>query len=1383
MRNALRVFNNRIWGGITTVWFTLMLIVVLVFPIIAATDLSSTVGVSGLTVSDNGEKAWSASAGGASWSGKTSESCVGTSTVKTPQSGELVLTNDSGSEMVLSFTCTFTNSKGNGTVKIDGAAVSSGYKFNKSLDYKQFVTISVQSAASTKDAETSVTLSNIKLEVQQVTTTFKPASANGSYAVDGVPVTASTEQKKESTHKYTLTATPQVNYQLEGWYFNGKKHSEVAKTLTDISFNEDTTVEVKFVVDPLYSIFQKDAELGGNIGEYINVDTVYVHNKLGSYHTTHGDLTVNNAYGPSYCFADPAWSVSGNAIVSGASGVAESDVATESGRCNAAAFLYSDIIRIQCLKSCVISFDATMAASSMDELEGNASGVYLYAWATDNAAGNAGSIMANGTALIDGHYESSGNCSAEIALNEGEYLYLYSWGSTMKSETQYLIFSGVFITDNYSYSSQLSNFVVSPAAASSTLEIGNYDNTGALLQSGSVIVNGTNTSLTTGNFNTTVQQGSTYTLHPGTAPAGYTFIGWDIDGERDYVNAECTLTLTTESVKVKALYVPAMTIAAAGTNGYGDATYTLGSNTYLTGQNPYYVARNAATTEFYYDLKTAFASTDVVVLLAGHTVNGDVVIPEEKALVVPYGLADDGITNDTPDQTDQTVSISNYCVLTVNGNLTVNGKLVVNGLQTGVSTLSGRPSGGIGCLVLNEPGVITVNGTLYAYGLVRSKIDVAPTAVVHELAEFTDRRGILAIKEIVGKTNDYKLMPFSHFNIESIEGEVTYNAGAKLYAHFSMLLEGNTVNTHGVATLIGDTESNGFLVLADGTLTKYYDFSTKQMVWRTNSGSSAYTGNMSFYFSYSYGGYSQDMTLNTQDFYFPLDQANALEVGGDFTFNSNFKFLPGSRLTVTESGHCTIKSGVDVVLYRKNDYDTRGTVDNVNYGGYSIVGFPVWGVTYPLGGYTGAFKGIADLESASLTVDGLMTVNGGLFVTNDLISETNQGIEKYVITEADGSTTEKDRKEYNQSFFVKYDNGYNILKGTGQIDVSEARSTTTEIYEAMSLAGSNTVAYDPVGVVTVKGLIPTAEANIPERYQSVSGVVKGVINKNGMNVWCSHVFTNSETCDNGCGALAPAAWINGSTITYYGTLADAVNSYNGSGYIQMNADTTESVVGDANAKKDIYLDLNGQVVTVTSFYVKNLYGMDTATNAFGQVAANQTYSYGSLNGTVDGTVLDHHQYRGTGKYYATSFDGKSSYSFHRFDLGVKNYSFYGSGNTGVLEFNMEVKGDALALAEIRKTGVNLSNGNNWYTTKETAYTGHISGLTTTADFTTPITVRAAIMMNDTASANTNGTVILGNRTGYFADGISFKTAMLAVMNDQNKAQFEQFATSNGFQLQ
>lgn len=1210
-------------------------------------------------------------------------------------SSTLTITNASSDISLLTFSYTAPTSSGTLTFSHESDAASNG-AYRAMLNPGDSVSVTLATISSTEITRktsqtqyiTTVKLTDIKLESlnRDISVTLAPAT-NGSYTakVGGTALKVGETYSKPATTEYTFTcgaAAP--NYVFDGWYINGSLES--TKRTYTTAFPGNCTVEARFVEDPLFSIAQM-SDAGADKSAYVEVNSSYSHSEKGSYHTNVGDTNVNNSYGAHTYFPYSTWSAVNGSLQSSESGTATGDSQTQPGYSQAVASLYSDIIRVKCKENCIITFDSSMNAQSVSISNSNGSsddqyGVFLYYYTSSSASANANTIKTNGTAAIKGSKQTSGSANTQVVVNKGEYLYLHAYAKTRKDEM--FIFSKGYSTDNYTYTATISNFTVTPNTTEHTFTTGNRDNTGAVLKSGSVKINGTAQGVSSGAYSYKAADSAILTLTPGTAPTGYTFIGWHnvTTGAYDYTHDTYTVTMT-KDYEVTPIYVPAMTITAGGANGYGSADYQYKS---LSGQmvtpNGQYVARNAECSKFYTDLNAAFSDTNTVFLLAGDKIEGDLTIPKGKTLVIPDRLADPGPGASQPEQVTTSTGISSYCKVTLNGNLTVDGKLVVNGMQS--STANGRAAGGIGYLSLSDSAAITVSngGELCGYGQIRGgSITAENSSTVRELMEISDRRAALVMKEIDDKKSSMRVFPFSNFSIKTIESPVTYAYGAKLYAQYSVMLEGNNQST-GAVLIFGP--SGALFNLTQGSMTKSFDLAKDKTVYRLNEGGKMSTGSFQLDVKFGVSGYgSTTITIKSQEYWMPLNAGFDLRTAGDMTLASDFKFLPGASLSVEKGGTCTVASGAKLLFYRLNDYDTRGIGNGTYQKGYSTKVYPVNATNLPGGGYT--HPKLDTVGSARLNVDGEMIVNGGLYVSDELVSQSNQG---FTGTEpVDG--VDKTRQEINAAYFKVYDNGYNVLTGTGSINMTAAQTNQTQVYEAMTSQNTNDPAWAPIPISPIKGLTMDATKDDPNNYAALNTATTyyGVYRSGGFYVWTDKMPQIAKI-------------INGSNETIYRSLAAAVAAYNDAGYIQMLDNSTEP---GFTLNKNVTLDLNGKTVKLASPLTVEegctLSGMDSSTGT-GYDALPTGKIVGKVTGTVAPTYQTPTEETAEGKTYdryvaipGTEADGNTpNLSFHHFNISVTGYHFeLATGDTPqcALFFIGKFRGDDAAKKYLTKLGFTL----------------------------------------------------------------------------------------------
>lgn len=1195
----------------------------------------------------------------------------------------LTITNQNAEKSLLTFSYTVPSA---GTLTINGKAQTKASSFSKALDPNGTVLIKLTTAASPASSASSnpstyaasATLSNLSLTSlnRDISVTFAQP-AHGSYTVKAgsTALKVGETYTKPVTTQYTLSARADANYVFDGWYVNDTKVS-VAETYTTV-FSGDCTVEARFVGDPLFSVIQM-SDPAADKSAYVEASSSYYHNEKGSYHTNVGDTSQNNSYGPHTYFPYSTWSASNGAIQSSASGTATGDNQTTWGYSQASATLYSDIIRVKCKENCIITFDSSMNAQSVSISNSNSSdnqyGVFLYYYTTASASANANTIKTNGTAAIEGSKKTSGNASTRVVVNKDEYLYLYAYAKTRKDK---MTNSG-YETDNYSYTATISSFTVTPNTTEHTFTTGNRDNTGAILKSGSVKINGTAQGVSSGAYSYKAAGNATLTLTPGTAPTGYTFIGWHnvTDNVYDYTNSTYTVKMT-KDYEVTPIYVPAMTITTGGANGYGSATYQYKSlSSQMVTSNGQYVARNAECSKFYTDLNAAFSDTNTVFLLAGDKIEGDLTIPKGKTLVIPDRLADPGPGASQPEQVTTSTGISSYCKVTLNGNLTVDGKLVVNGMQS--STANGRAAGGIGYLSLSDSAAITVSngGELCGYGQIRGgSITAENSSTVRELMEISDRRAALVMKEIDDKKSSMRVFPFSNFSIKTIESPVTYAYGAKLYAQYSVMLEGNNQST-GAVLIFGP--SGALFNLTQGSMTKSFDLAKDKTVYRLNEGGKMSTGSFQLDVKFGVSGYgSTTITIKSQEYWMPLNAGFDLRTAGDMTVNSDFKFLPGASLSVEKGGTCTVTSGAKLLFYRLNDYDTRGIGNGTYQKGYSTKVYPVNATNLPGGGYT--HPKLDTVGSARLNVDGEMIVKGGLYVSDDLVSQSNQG---FTGTEpVDG--VEMSRKDINAAYFKVYPNGYNVLTGTGAINMTAAQTSETQVYEAMTSQNTNDPAWAPIKITPIKGLKADATVDNSDNYQPLTqATYYGVYQPGGFYTWTTE-------------KPVVAKIVGGGSEQTYRSLAAAVQDYTGTGYIQMLKDSTEP---GFTVDRNVTLDLNGKTVklagTMTVAKGCTLSGMDSSSKEY---AAPTGKIVGKVTGyapTYQTPTVNEEYDRYVAIQGKEADNETANLSFHRFNISVTGYRFeLATGDTPqcALFFIGKFQGDKAAKDYLKSLGFTLTD--------------------------------------------------------------------------------------------
>lgn len=168
-------------------------------------------GSIGLSYTGDAENAWSVTGGATVVGSAQSE---GGSCGNTNYDSTLTITNRKSTAAVLSFD--YTVEENDGTIKVDGRAVSANGSFSKELAVGSSIKVYIKSGSTS--SATKITLSNISLVVNvEATVTFAP-SENGSYTVNGQAITENYIKTQSSLNAYRLEATPAAGYIFRGWY-------------------------------------------------------------------------------------------------------------------------------------------------------------------------------------------------------------------------------------------------------------------------------------------------------------------------------------------------------------------------------------------------------------------------------------------------------------------------------------------------------------------------------------------------------------------------------------------------------------------------------------------------------------------------------------------------------------------------------------------------------------------------------------------------------------------------------------------------------------------------------------------------------------------------------------------------------------------------------------------------------------------------------------------------------------------------------------------------------------------------------------------------------------------------------------------------------------
>ena len=758
-----------------------------------------------------------------------------------------------------------------------------------------------------------------------------------------------------------------------------------------------------------------------------------------------------------------------------------------------------------------------------------------------------------------------------------------------------------------------------------------------------------------------------------------------------------------------------------------------------SGTGVYYVKGSPSVFYFYLDdAITAAGSSGTIVVCGDGSVMGssgqtDFTIPQNVKLIIPYSGDDEGdqAFSGVAEYYNYSTGVTPYRTLKVpkGTSITVEGSMCANCRQIS----PGRPNGPYGRLVLqgSEPQLI-VTGSLYAWGYITGTGNVIiDGGTVYEMLEFDDfHSAVRSVDWYQNKKSNYLFMMSQYF-IQNVEAPMTLKNGAKEY--ISTQINTGEVSSNSVQ-FIGDS---GLFIADNNTVVMRTREKENDRVTYNIASGTLKTGFLSL--DLTLGGFKR--TLKTSDCIMPLNANMTFDIqdGATMSFDYPMALLPDTRIIVESGGNLLVTSNLFLFdsadwNHHTSGYYLAGTSANINFRNYVGAGTGrsiVWPSIQDTQVTGAAFTVRYYNASSQVKVDGTLTIqqNGNVFSSNTYSTPSaDKGIvgTGKIIVGGNGTQTYtmKAMSNYGKTDSPNYDT-YSVTF-TRTLATVFGESTSTNDYKELSAGPTY---YGTSDEHTESNWYTTAvisydlnggTGTTPSNNSAVPGGTFTVASGDDINQ-PNVKFYNWNTAADGSGTsyspnedvvvtqeMGPAVKLyaqwkpitaqiidsNGTSVVgEYISLADAVEAYDGNGYIKMTANTEES--GFA-LKKDVYLDLNGKTVTLTSGLDKGiykLYGMDSATDDYDGTDA------GKISGTVSGTVVpvvqtelkadsDYSYYR----YVAIKND--DGLSFHRFNISVSGYRFeLATGNMPqcALFFIGKFQGDDAAKGYLTSLGFTLKD--------------------------------------------------------------------------------------------
>lgn len=185
----------------------------------------------------------------------------------TSNSSTLTITNKKSTPATLSFDYTITAN--GGTIQVNGTECDKPGSFSKEIGAHEKVKVKVYIESGSTNAETKITMTNVKLVADvSATVTFQPAVNGGSYTVDGEAITADRTKTQSSMTAYRVAATPNAGYQFMGWCDTTSGKCISVAPITALSFDSGCTVTAKFASKEL-ALFEANGQIFDNLGKAV----------------------------------------------------------------------------------------------------------------------------------------------------------------------------------------------------------------------------------------------------------------------------------------------------------------------------------------------------------------------------------------------------------------------------------------------------------------------------------------------------------------------------------------------------------------------------------------------------------------------------------------------------------------------------------------------------------------------------------------------------------------------------------------------------------------------------------------------------------------------------------------------------------------------------------------------------------------------------------------------------------------------------------------------------------------------------------------------------------------------------------------------------------
>ena len=676
-------------------------------------------------------------------------------------------------------------------------------------------------------------------------------------------------------------------------------------------------------------------------------------------------------------------------------------------------------------------------------------------------------------------------------------------------------------------------------------------------------------------------------------------------------------------------------------------------------------------------------------------------ISEGVTLLIPFDDAGTCYTTAPATTGNAYTTPSAYRTLTMDpeAHITVDGAISVSAMHTARGNGlngnegGGAPSGKYGYIFMDPGSSITVNdgGALYVWGFISGSgtVTAKSGAVVYENIQIVDfRGGSVSLKMSM---DSRRVFPFNQFFIQNIETELVMESGAEEYIYSSLYASNTSTSTS--VKFIG--VSDGMFRLENGSkLTKRYDPKTDRLEIELEGNASV--NPLAVKLSIA--------SFNSESFVLSIPNNMTLRILSGTTEivkEQDLAFLPGVEIDVAEGA--TLKIGKTVYIYDRDEWMQQNFASNAKFKATKYSPTRTYNRTNE------------DLKDVTMDVNGTVQVAGQLYTTGDgadIISSERTG--KIVFVNGAGTETVTyqvygagptwvsipitSAKLHNGSQYAGTDEEYTKTDGAAagstyywctscskwRLQGEESHTVVTFVVDGKKQASkctSNGEVTYPVEAEPIKVTLNQTDLEEDDGY-TYNAETKT------LTIWGVTGETAAVTVVTQ--AVAQIVDSDGAVFDQFASLAEAIEAYQDTGYIQLTADVT----GDVTIGKTIYLDLAGYDVSeVTINSGGTLYGMDSTTDNYnGERAGTIT----TVTGTPEAVFqTDDIKSDDANKYYryVAIPDGSSGYSFHRFNISVTGYRFELAASSApecALFFIAQFSGDELVQNQLQEIEITMT---------------------------------------------------------------------------------------------